>query len=402
MLKRKHLIYRINSGNIKPGFVDPSDPEILENAAGLIAVYSGAVDNRMPRHELDRITSSMIRRTPKPEISAGLNKLLLDRCNFAHPHPVDYPALRKERFLQTARNIMAGEVRFKEKEDLPDEIDLYGDLPEFETITSFVPSSAEKLLHRYNLAQAQGLLFHASDFHLEIKNTPCQELRKLLKSIKFFRLFGKFRTSGKNKIEIDISGPLALFGPSAKYALQLANLLPAVVNLPDWKLSAEIRFKNRTLTLKLSDKNGLVSHYRNLAEYIPEEIKLFHRLFKEKSKDWEIVGDTPFLDGGEQEIIFPDLSFRSMASGQILHLELFHRWHGAGLKQRIALIARHPELPLLLGIDRSLVSSEEKFAGLFNEYPQVESRCWLFRDFPGVAATAAALKKFAAASQRSK
>ena len=394
MLKREHLLYRITSPYIKPRFADPASVPLQELADKLICLYSGGAENNLSRHELSAASDGIIRNYPDVKVASGINKLLLDRCEFTAAEDVDYPAKRQEAFLKSAALLSQGVTAIDELQKCAGGIDLYGDLPDFEKLSDFAPLTTADLLNRYNLALPQGLLLNAVNCHLEIRNTDNSELRKLLKSIKFFRLMGKFTAVGKKQIDIDISGPYSIFGPSAKYALQLANLLPAIVNLTDWRFTAKIRIKERELTLKLSPENHLVSHYRNLAAYIPEEIRLFHRVFKEKSPKWEITGDTPLLDGGNQEIIFPDLSFKSLESGKICHLELFHRWHTAGLSKRIALLAQKPDLPLIIGIDRALVRDEAGFDALFADAPQIKERCWLFRDFPGVTATLNALKRF--------
>ena len=280
--------------------------------------------------------------------------------------------------------------------------DIYSDLPEFEELISCKRRTPAELLNRYNLAQVQGLLFYATRITLTVKDAPAAELRKLLKAIKFFRLLAHFSSNGKNSLTAEISGPFEIFGPTAKYSMQLANFFPAAVNLPNWKMTAGIKIKGRELTLKLSHKNQLVSHYRNLGGYIPPEVKTFHDLFNEKQDSWQIVGDTPFLDAGNQELVFPDLSIRSADSGNIWHIELFHRWHAALLKKRIALLNADPSLPLLLGIDRALVKDEAEFGGLFENCPHIREKCWLFRDFPGISSTLNVLKKAEKSLQRGK
>ena len=135
-----------------------------------------------------------------------------------------------------------------------------------------------------------------------------------------------------------------------------------------------------------------VSHYRNLSSYIPEEFTAFHRAFAARSQEWQIVGDTPFLDAGEQEIIFPDLSFQHSASGKVVHLELFHRWHAGELDRRIDRLKNDPALPLMLGIDRALIAGKDELDAKFTDAPHLASRCWLFRDFPGVESTLRVLK----------
>lgn len=393
MLKSEHLRYRINTPHVKPGFIDPQSPFLLELAGELICIYTSSVQSGMTRLELENVTASIIRSSFDVKLASGLNKLLLDRCEFSSAAQLDYPELRRKSFLRSAELLNSGNFSAAALQQCAGGNDLYGDLPDFEKLSAFEPVCASALLHRYNLAQAQGLLFYASQITLMLKKTEASELRKLLKTIKFFRLMAHFRRLPQDTLQIDITGPYSIFGTTAKYALQLANLLPAIVSLPFWKLTAQLKIKGRELTMLLSHKNALVSHYRNLAGYIPEEIRIYHRTFNDKQKNWQITGDTPFLDAGDQEVIFPDLSFRSAESGTLLHLELFHRWHASMLARRIALLASHPELPLLLGIDRALVKDEKEFEQLFSNCPEVREKCWLFRDFPGVSTTVSMLKK---------
>ena len=390
MLKKEHLNCKISSGRIKPVFVAPDAPELLDIAARLTALYENAAASAMRRGELNDAANALIRAEKDLKLVSGLNKLLLDRTEFSTPRECDYPAWRRELFLHSAQQLRNGQLPIQ-----PDG-DFYGDLPDFEVIGNFSPLTPEKLLHRYNLAQAQGLIFYAEKLTFTAASSEAADLRKLLKAVKFFRLLAHFTKHGKNGIRAEISGPFALFGPTAKYALNLANILPALVNLPQWSLEAQIKFKERDLKLKLDSGSGLISHYRNLSGYIPEEIRLYHRLFSEKSTSWQITGETPFIDAGDQEIIFPDISFTSQTSGQTVHLELFHRWHAAALDRRIDLLKSHPELPLILGIDRALISEPELLEAKFANQPQLAARCWLFRDFPGVESTLRVLKKYEA------
>ncbi|MBO5668224.1 MAG: DUF790 family protein [Lentisphaeria bacterium] len=396
MLRSDQLLYRINHPHIKPGFVDPRAPFLLDIAGELLNIYSSAPDSGMSRQELEEITASIIRSSPAVRIAAGLNKLLTDRCEFAAAVEADYPLLRQQIFLKSAGVLASGNFSAETLRDsagVPPDMDIYGDLPDFEKISGFRPITPPALLDRYNLALAQGLLLYADRLTVQIPEPENSMLRKLLKAIKFFRLFARFTMLKKHLLQIEISGPCSIFGPSAKYAMQLANFFPAIVLLPKWKLSAVLKIKGRMLTCNLSHKDHLVSHYRTLASYIPEEIKLFHRTFAKKQNEWEIVGNTPFIDAGNQELIFPDLSFAGKTDASLIHLELFHRWHASGLRDRIALLAGQPELPLMLGIDRALVKDEADFEQLFEACPHIRSRCWLFRDFPGVSSTLKALEK---------
>lgn len=387
MLKKEHLLCRKNGDRIKPGFIAPDDPDFLRYAAGLIQLYRNGSANQICRHELLESSREMIRGGRNQKALSGMDKLLYDRCTFNAALEKNYPKWREELFELSARKL------YDRILPEPMEEDIYGDLPDFEKMTFFKDITPEMLIHRFNMAQAQMLLMNAQKIDLHITCAENSELRKLLKTIKFFRLMGQFSSDGKNGINIGISGPYAIFDASSKYAMQLANLLPALALLPKWKLTAVTTIDRKNYTLSLSEKNALVSHYRNFSSYLPEEIKLFHRSFQNRSGEWQLVGETPFIDAGNQEIIFPDLSFYSSRTGKTFHLELFHRWHASLLDRHLEILSRNPELPLFIGIDRAIVKNDEILQSKCAAFPELQNRCFLFRDFPGVETTLRILKK---------
>lgn len=388
MLKKEHIICKISSGRVKPCYIAPDDSSALENASGLLAVYRHACQNNLTCNELDELSKNFIDTSIDSRFTSGLNKLLLDRCRFEAVEDIDYPARRRELFLASAANFKANLPPLPENPT-----DIYGDLPGFERLKNFQDITPAELLDLFNLAQAQALLIYAETITLQLADPDVTALRKVMKAIKFFRLSAKFEHGRKGVVDIEVSGPYSLFGPTAKYAVSLASLLPVTVNLKQWKLSAQLKFRDRELKLKLDEKNLLHSPNRSFSSYVPEEIRLYHKLFAGKPSAWQIIGDTPFIDGGNQEIIFPDLSFQEKSSGKVVHLELFHRWHAGQLSRRLELLKKFPDLPLILGIDRSL-ADEGSLARMTADSPQLAQRCWLFRDFPGVENTLRALKKF--------
>lgn len=386
MLKKEHILCKINSGRVKPQWVSPEEPLLRQIAADIIEVYRHGADFQLTANAIKEVADNIISASDLPKVSAGLNKLLLDRCDFQLTEDTDYAALRRELFQRSAAALAAGKLPPPQKET-----DIYGDLPGFEKLQKIDLPRPNELLKLYNLAQAQALLIYAESVTIKITDPDTAALRRVLKAVKFFRLLAQFKSAKRDTVEISVSGPYALFGPSVKYAVSLASLLPVIVNLPKWRLEAMLRFRDRELKLKLDEKSNLESAKRAFAAYLPEEIRLYHKLFSEKSTEWQIIGNTPFLDAGNQEIIIPDLSFQNTVSGEIIHLELFHRWHGAQLTQRIQLLKNRPDLPLILGIDRSL-ADEETLNEKFDSTDPLRKRCWLFRDFPGVENTLRALK----------
>ncbi len=397
MLTRDLLSYRRRGEYLKLPFIDPLQPRLLETAARLLAIYEQALTDRMRREELEELLDPLLKGQGEPKLLGGLNKLILDGCEFSGADGGDYGPNRAELFDCSAAALSKGTDYPTYRATILAAApwaaeDIYADLPQNERLLKMRRLFPRELLERYNVSLVQSLLLYADRLELTVADAEPAKLRRLFKYLKFFRLLATIRRyrsnsprwKGKTALQLEISGPFALFDNSRKYGLQLACFFPAVCALQCWQLSAAIRLNGQAGKLVLDENSKLVSHYRNFSSYVPEEIAMFHKLFKEKIADWEIVGETPFLPVGGQEVIFPDLSFHHTGGDTTIHLELFHRWHYTQLKQRLAQLTNSDKTPaLLLGIDRSLLK-EEEFESLLAGYPQLQSKMFYFRDFPGV------------------
>jgi len=384
MLNREHLRFTFRSGRFHCRFADPDDEEKLKLAAALNALYADGLRRR--RWELAEMSRDLVNAAGDRKFAAGLEKIVTDSAVFSSADAgFDYPALRRELFLRSGK-IISAQGDFSEEEyrrrTAPPPGDIYGDLPDFELLESFRERTPRELILRYNTALVQGLLMYTEQLTLFLPGADTGELRKLVKFMKFFRLLAEISAPRPGELLLKISGPFALLDHSRKYALQLAAFFPAVLKMKRFRLTAEIRMPERTGVLELSEKDGLVSHYGELAAYVPEEIRLFHRVFRERSASWTIVGETPFIRTEGGDICFPDLSFRH-GKGFLCHLELFHRWHKGNLPRRLTFLDKHPETPLVIGVDRAALSGEE-LGELLRGFPGAAEKVFSFRDFPAV------------------
>lgn len=365
-------------------FADTGKEENLLPAGSLLTLFREGKGRC--RSELVMLARPLISQAPDPKLAAGLEKLIHDTALFDAPDPEkDYPAMRRELFAASGAALSRpgdfSEEHYRTLFTSPPG-DIYGDLPDFEILREFRDMTPEALLQRYNVALVQTSLLYARQLELFLTAPAMNEIRKIVKFMKFCRLLATVEESAPHTLHLTLSGPGALLENARKYGLLLSSFFPAVPLLKKYKLRAEIEIRSRKGILELDESSGLVSHYKNIAAYIPEEIRLFHRLFKEKEKSWEIVGDMPFINMGSDGICCPDLSFRNEA-GTLCHLELFHRWHKSGLARRMAFLENDPAQPLILGIDRG-AAGDELWSELTAAYPRAAARCFRFRDFPGI------------------
>lgn len=397
MLTKDLLRYRVMGNSVRPSFIRTDDPALLDFAASLIAVYEGR--EGATRAELEEASSPLVSTLKDMKTSKGLNKLVLDRCQFAACSDYDYPTLRKALFAKSASLLKAGAAG--PYDGFRDEVfagcagelaflkgAIYADLPDNERLLSMRRLFPKELLERYNCALVQGLLLFCAKLDATVAEPDPSKMRRLFKYLKFFRLLARLSLvegseSGPSKVRIEVDGPASLFENTLKYGLQLASFLPAIVQVSKWSIDCEVKLRERLLKLKLDESSGLASHYGNFGAYIPEEVSMFHRLFKEKVHEWRVAGGSPFIRAEGQCLIFPDLSFESADGRRRMHLELFHKWHSSQLLPRLEFCERNPSIPLLLGVDRGAAADTRTKAALEGS-AWFSRRGFLFRDFPGV------------------
>ena len=409
MLTKNLIKYKVSKGLIKPGFIKPNDPDLLNLANQLLSAYS--LENNLSRKETDKLTTPIINSYKNIILAKGLNKLILDRCEFGIKSELDFNEFRKNIFLKSAellnnpesddlleyRSKIISSLELTQKE-LTDNI--YADLPENEKLTSIKKIYPEQLLDRYNLSLVQSLLLYSKKLTIIFEDTEPAKMRNLLKYLKFFRLVVLIHPVSKSKrksfpniIKVEIDGPVNLFENCHKYGLQLASFFPAVCLMTKWKLKTEINFKQNNYLLQVSNKNNLKCFYRNFGSYIPEEYSMFEKLFSKKIDDWKILKSPSFIDLGNQELIFPDFCFKNI-TGNIINLEFFHRWHNTQLINRLEQCEHNKTKTLMIGVDRFLYRKPEIKERLDNS-EWFSTHGILFNNFPGVERVYKKLEKIA-------
>lgn len=400
MLTKDLQRYRIVKGFVRPQFVRTDDEALRQFAGQLLAVYS--LNGSPSRSEIAESAEPLINTWKDLKLAKGLNKLLQDRCEFRHETANDVAELRHRVFAVSAALLRQSHPGYDDycrmmtehvgvaAEALHDR--LYADLPENERLSRFKELDPGQLLERYNCSLVQSLLLQARSLTLRVVEPEAAKLRRMIKYLKFFRLLARIYAEdagvaaandlGATRLRFEVDGPASMFENTHKYGLQLASFFPAVCDLAQWQLDTEVFCRSRQVRLSLNETSGLVGHYRNFSTYVPEEVRMFHRRFKETVTDWAIVGETPFMDAGDQELIFPDVSFRHQ-SGTTVHLELFHRWHASQLVARLAYVEAHPEQLLILGVDRYLANKPEISEAL-DASSGFGANGFLFRDYPAV------------------
>ena len=409
MLNKELLQFTRNSGRIKVRFLK-ADQADLNIASVLLAIYQDAAGRQLTRSELEENLEPFLKAAPQGKAAAGMNKVILDHCEFSSQSSEGTAALLREKLFKCASSVLMqapadpAVYRRRVQELMGNEgafarCDIYGDLPEFDRLTGVPEWSAAELCNVYNVNLVQGLLLYAECLDLFLADPDPMTLRKFMRRLKFFRLLAEVEKISSHEVKLTVSGPAVLFGENRKYGLQLAAFFQVILLMKEWKIRARLRLLNsdRVEILNLAGKNcALKSSAQRWSSCVPDEVAMFIRQFRAQAEHYqEAAGaDLPRLAGQGQ--IFPDFSFACKSDpGKVLHVELFHRYYRSTLEERLEFLQQNPRYPLIVGIDRALFGKggEKDFLA---RYADIKDHIFTYSNYPGVEKLCKALDKVAA------
>jgi uncharacterized protein len=338
------MSYRRGS-RITPRYLQSDDPRHLQTAADLALIVEQHQGRR--RAEIERALDEYIGVGTDYKILRGLIKLLTDRCEFETAGAKDPAEIRRALFTKAAANhpiIADDELRQRliaevaaELECSPEEVmaGLYADLSGNQRLVAFEEMSAEDLLDRYNLAQAQALLYRCSEMRLRIEPQEPSVTRRLFAEIKACRLIHAIRGNPTSGYDAQLSGPVSIFHRSQRYGVQMAVFLPALLLYPGWRMRAEIGTKTGAAFFELnSGQKQLRSHYTvdDLQPQNPQIAKLLED-FGKLDGEWEAQPSQEVISLGESAFV-PDLIF-TRDGDEPIYLEMLGYWTPRSLNERL-------------------------------------------------------------------
>src|SRR5499426_3807033 len=237
MLPKELLRYRIESGQIRPAFLDAASPRYIRVASDLIAAFDKQVGNMQV--ELEEAVEKYAAGRTDYRIIRGLAHVITSFAEF-ESSTVDSAKLRSAVFERAAEGwpVVRRKTSPSETErhsileavaanlDLPVsqlEDNLYADLPERRRLIRVTPPrEPAALIARYNMELARGLLYWAERLVIDIEDSP----QDVFRYIKLCRLMHTI-TRLERGYRIELDGPLSLLRGTRRYGLKMAVFLPA-------------------------------------------------------------------------------------------------------------------------------------------------------------------------------
>ncbi|MEC4893719.1 MAG: DUF790 family protein [Oscillatoria sp. PMC 1051.18] len=384
MLPSELLINRQNGETVIPKRI-PIDSRAKFLASEIIACFKDAIADTQA--SLDRQLQEQEADNPDYRTRRGLAHILKNSFStFEIVSPLEPQLLRQRVFAQAATTTptpanrpqtletLASSLSQKlKREVLPDEIlkGLYADLQENRILTQFDEPTPEALLHRYNLAQVQGIFYRASNIIINAHRNDPGEYKLLFRYLKLFQLMAYIEGDADQGFTITIDGPVSLFKPSTRYGLALAKMLPALLHVSKWSLKAKLENKDyytgqpKTGYFTLQDNCELVSHYPPGKPYDSMLEESFAKKWQKTKTEWKLEREVDLIPI-PGSVMIPD--FRLVhPDGREYLLEIVGYWRPEYLQKKFSQVRKSDADKLILAVSERL--NLEKAGVKINEVP---------------------------------
>jgi uncharacterized protein len=356
---------------IHPFLINPDNAGYLRDAAALIEIFEAFIENT--RGALARELEEFIGTGTDYKILRGLIKLLDDRCEFEVSAPAEPIEIRQKVFLE-ARKMHPVFPDSEQKDEVLEKVarefqcdkhaltaNLYADLPAQQQLVSFDAIAPQDLLDRYNLAQAQALLYRSIEMKIRVAPSDLANYRAIFGWIKHFGLIHSIIGNAANGYEITLTGAASLFHRSQKYGIQMAVFLPALLLCKNWKLRAEIaQKKGKNLFFELaSEQTEIVSNRFDDAPYENPDIQKLQKNWEKFAGDWQLKENREVIDLGRTAFV-PDLVLISPAKEKV-YLDVLGFWTPKSLEARLAEFASVNFKKFIIAASQELRGSREEF-----------------------------------------
>ena len=380
MLPSDLLILRHRRGGLVPHRLKLDD-DTLALAAELIAVFQAAVGE--VRSHLDGVLAAFEGEDTAFKVNRGLAHLLAnDFSTFETVAPLDPPELRERIFALGAQStpsrkrrdallLHAADALALEHGKLvtPRELSdgLFADLPSRQVLTTFDPPTPDALIHRFNLAQAQGVFYRAHELTITAhRNTPAR-YKQMFRYMKLFGLMTLIEGDAEHGFTLRVDGPASLFAPSTRYGLAMAKLLPALLHVTKWSLRANLRPRPRDDdhsgrvredaplspdTFELDAACGLVSHYSPGKDFDSILEEAFAARWEKLDTSWILEREVDLVPVPGSAII-PDFRV-AHPDGRSVLLEIVGYWRPEYLRKKFDLLRRSGRRDIVLAVSERL------------------------------------------------
>ncbi len=331
------MVYK-RKGEIQPRYAKLSS-ENIDVANHIIEAYKGHVGEK--KKVLTTFVADLENQGYEYRFVRALALLLDRKGTFVCNSKINPSDLRKKIFQATEKHGLptTSEKRQQILESVASETaltteiieeQLYADLDSELVLTKFEAPSALELLQQYNLSLAQTLLFDCTELSFKASGN----WQRLFYSVKKLGLI--YEVSREEDFWVKIDGSASLFKLTKRYGINIAKLLPVILENQDWTISAKILWKytNEICSLKMeSTKHGslLRKPIFQPVTYDSATEESFASQFQAVKSGWTLKREPEPIPAGSQ-VIVPDFSLER--AGLKIYLEIIGFWTEEYLRRK--------------------------------------------------------------------
>jgi hypothetical protein len=284
-------------------------------------------------------------------IVRGLAKVLEDGAVYsARPTAIEPSELRRELFArgpvfehpdlfhpQTRGDVLTVFAQTLDISVEEVEAALFGDQPSEYILVDAGTWTPQKLIVRYNLELARGVLYWCSEMRVDIYD----HYKDFWRYLKLFKLMFSASPRDDGGYHISLDGPISPFvKATTRYGRQFAAFLPALLLGDKWQMSADVRLASSkpVVEYRLDHKTALQSHFRRSGEFdsqLEADFALeFETKFGGERGAWRLERESEVLLLGDT-VMIPDFAASHKRDGRRALIEIVGFWHpAAGLRRR--------------------------------------------------------------------
>jgi hypothetical protein len=371
MLSPEHVRVRKQGGELK---LLGLDRELEARAVALAREVSDIAREHVGHAREDVVRAWLdIECAPRERrLLSGLMKLAEDGSEFEMPEGVDPPALRSEIFLEAAARRRGDDPTAFDRATLVTELAerrgtttealeaaLFADLRGAHRLVRCALPAPEALVDRYREAQVQAVLLRAVRVVADVSCASPDAYRQLFRKLKFRRLLHRIEPLEGGGYRITIDGPFSLFQGVAKYGLELALVLPALEACSSLDLEAEVRWSERSRSLKFRHRGGAKSARNDASLGLRSEVTELVEAIRGLGAGWEASPAERIFDLPGVGVCVPDLRLVRSRDGADVFVEVLGYWSRGAVWKRVELAERGLGERLLFCVSSRLRVSEE-------------------------------------------
>lgn len=340
MLRRPHVepFVSAHQNALVVSFLEDDDGRVvafLDRLCRLVRRLEGR-----PRRTVVEALRRQERRVRDAQRLAGIAKTLLDLCSFRAPPGAERaPAVRTAVFLARGERWppLSGDDDAPYRAAAaalglaPSEVHriLYADRPEARVLVRAPPLDGARLLERYNLELARGVLLDATRVVIGARGG----WRGIFRAVKLARLMFRIERAGRRGYRVELSGPAAPFiARPQRYGVRLMRVVPALLRAPSCTLEAQIVRGERHLPYRLDARTPFGRRARRRRHGPAAYDSRWERALADEFADklgaeragWTLAReDTPVPAG--DELFLPDFTLRHRDGREAL-VEIIGFW----------------------------------------------------------------------------